>query len=183
MTDRAVPEPAPPQDLTSAILRYEPGAERFQFSFTFKGKKFNFDRSATENTSTFLERVKANLGKKMKKEDPSIPVKIISEAEEHVAGSPAEEKCPFNTILDKYFQVQAQGCSSASILKLGVGTEVVEIDVNPPEVLKIKFLKQAYIGFPILPIKLEGSPSFQREGSKFIWEYRAEEPKNEGVGL
>jgi len=162
--------PDPAKMLSSVILRHHQGAERFQFSIKIKSRTFNFDRLVTESTAAFLERVKSNIGKKIKNFASETSITLMIGSKEY--SSTSTDPFPVSEIL-----------AGGNPVVFRMGEEEVGVELNPPEVTSMKFLKQCLVGFPLLPLRMEGSPNFNVSSSEFIWESRTGEDDEDAGGV
>lgn len=141
----------------TAILRYQMGSERFQFSFKLSsGRSFNFDRAATETLGAFQERIVSNMKKKYKDADISVNFAL---PDQYRISEPLKPLLDFvvNSAPDLFFEVNGEGGKVISI--------------NPPEIFAIKFHGKAFVNFPVHPGKIDATPNFTPDLSMFRWEF------------
>ena len=165
-----------------AILLYQPGEEKFTFSYHLQcdnpkiDKQFNTSRNADETMEAFLNRMKENLRKqfekkKSKKAKKSIDQDVAS-LDDMSCSTPinVEFKNHDNVIVnvDEALNMPAKTFLMQNGLKMDIFSASFDIYVNPPMVQNAKLSDVIFAGFLIYPFKLDVTFG-NRNDSIFTW--------------
>ena len=165
-----------------AILLYQPGEEKFTFSYHLQcdnpkiDKQFNTSRNADETMEAFLNRMKENLRKqfekkKSKKAKKSIDQDVAS-SDDMSSSTPinVEFKNRDNVIVnvDEALNMPAKTFLMQNGLKMDIFSASFDIYVNPPMVQNAKLSDVIFAGFMIYPFKLDVIFG-NRNDSIFTW--------------
>ena len=150
-----------------AILLYQPGEEKFTFSYHLQcdnpkiDKQFNTSRNADETMEPFLNRMKENLRKQFEKKKSKKAKKDIDQDVSSSADIPIPISVEFknrdNEIvnLDEAMNMQAKTFLMQNGLKMDIFSVPFDIYVNPPMVQSAKLSDVILAGYMIYPFKLD----------------------------
>ena len=148
-----------------AILLYQPGEEKFTFSYHLQcdnpkiDKQFNTSRNADETMEAFLNRMKENLRKQFEKKKSKKSKKSIDQdvASADMPSISVEFKNRDNEIvnLDEAMKMEAIAFLKQNGLKMDIFSVTFDIYVNPPMVQNAKLSDVILAGYMIYPFKLD----------------------------